>query len=284
MDLKDFQFTSGTTAGRHHRTAPNLLNNQDTVLTDGTSELITGVLSDGCGQMPHSDYGAKLTVATLDRLIWGRFDAGRPFTDEWFTQLYENLVNTLCKEAKEKFRASLSKVLSEYMMATAGGVIIGVDETIFFGGGDFLYGVNGEISKWHPEEGNAPLYPAKSLFFLKNPTERAKYRFHLHRVPTADINTVLMTTDGGEDWHKALSDSDTCFPGTDKPVGTPKDFWANDSFYAPDRFNPDPMGIWLNRMAQNYRMPGPPHQGGLLGDDTTIFAARRNKPEETEDA
>lgn len=282
MDLTSFQFATGSTSGRNHRTAPNLRNNQDAVLADGTPDLITGILSDGCGELPYSEHGARLTVATLDRLIWAWFASGRPFTDEWFELLYQNLVNQLLKEARETFRAPLEEVLANYMMATAGGVIIGLEETIFFGGGDFLCGVNGQINQWRPEEGNAPLYPAKSLFFRDNPAELTKYRFRLHRVPTADIKTALMTTDGGGDWLKALGDPTACFPGTDTPVGTLDQFWGKDSFYTPDRFNPDPLGHWLNRLAQDFRMSGPPHHGGLLDDDTTIFAARRIEPEETE--
>lgn len=270
MDLSEtFEVITGTTAGRRHRTAANLMNNQDAVSRSITPGLIVGSVSDGCGSQPHSEFGARTTVNILPRLIRKHHYTGGSFDEEGLDLIYQGLVRHLLRAAKNLLDGPVKRVLESHMMATAGGVILTPSNTIFYGAGDFVFVVNGQTYTWEPEEGNQPLYPILRLAFPNDP----RFRFRTHTIPTSDLKSFMLATDGGNELLQVCSDDMECFPGTDDPVGPIDQIWTNNEFYTDDAT----LGTWLNRLAQNWRMPGPPHHGGLLDDDTTLFAGRRKE-------
>lgn len=261
-----FEVMTGSTAGRRHRTMGNLANNQDSHLLTVQEKLILGSVSDGCGSQPHSEYGSQLTVNLLNMIVRRRMRRATNLNEEWFAGLYKALVKNLVRNAKSNFDDP-REALNTHMMATAGGVIVLPEETIFYGAGDFTFVINGQTFVWEPADGNAPLYPVLSLAFPGD----ERFKFRVHRVPTADISEFIFGTDGVGDLLKVLGDTFHCIPGTETPAGPVKKIWTEDRFYE----NKDACGLWLNSLARDWRGPAGtlPH-GGLLDDDTTLIAGR----------
>jgi hypothetical protein len=263
-----FEVMFGRTAGREHRIAGNLLNCQDAVGACITDSQIIGALSDGSGSQPHSEFGSELTVNQLLKLVTRRLRLNQPLNDEWFNGLYKALVRHIVATAKANFLNPVD-ALNTHMMATAGGLILGEEETTFYGAGDFFIVINGEVHEWKPEEGNKPLYPILSVAFAGD----KRFAFKTLTVPTAELQSFAFGTDGFGDLLKVCASADEYYPGTDTVVGPIDQIWTNDKFYT----DPAACGLWLNSLAQNWRMPGPPHHGGLLDDDTTFIAGRRKE-------
>lgn len=283
MDLLEtFDFAAGSTAGRRHRTASNLANNQDAVGFFRSSQLIIGAVSDGCGSQPHSEYGARTTVNYLLTSIRRRLRAGEMLTDQVLDDLHMGLAIHLGKTAilqvfpdearsidedfSEEERTTLDEVLNDYMMATAGAVVVTEETTLFIGAGDFVFLCNGEKVNWEPREGNRPLYPALRLSDPDNP----QFVFRTQQLPTSELHEFAFATDGGKDLIVAC-ETGKQVPGKDDEVGSINQLWARDEFYK----DPDALGDWLNTLARNYRLEGPANHGGLLEDDTTVFIGRR---------
>lgn len=269
MNLSEtFEVMSGRTAGREHRIAGNLRNCQDAVGTLPTLSRIFGAISDGCGSQPHSEFGSELTVNQLLKLVPARLRPIRPLDDAWFNELYKALVRHIVATAKANFRNPVD-ALNTHMMATAGGFIIGEESTTFYGAGDFFIVVNGEVHEWKPEGKNNPLYPVLSLAYKQDP----RFTFRTITVPTAELKSFAMGTDGFGGLLQVCGDPDERYPGTNTVVGPIDQIWTNNEFYK----DPEACDHWLNSLAQNWRMPGPPHHGGLLDDDTTFIAGRRKE-------
>jgi len=273
-----FQVTTGTTAGSTHRTAPNLLNNQDAVSSVVAPHLHLGTVSDGCGSQPQSGYGSQFIVNVLPKLILGRYRPGMTLDQAWFDALYRALVKFTARKVKTEFLDPI-EALNTHMMATAGGVIETPETTHFYGAGDFVINTNGEVIVWEPEEGNKPLYPVLSLAFPGDP----RFKFRVHSVPTASLECYFFGTDGTKKLLDICADKMECIPGTDDPVGPIDQIWTTDRFYVGDMHpnhpttGPGEVSAWLNRLAQNWRLQGPAQHGGLLDDDTTFYAGRRLK-------
>lgn len=267
--LETFDIAIGTTAGRRHRTGVNLASNQDAVRYTASGELIVGVLADGCGSQPYSEFGSRLMVELLTKLIRRHHAAGRAFDDAGFAMIYTALVQRLKTAASVLLDGSTVEALNAHLMATAGGVIITSETTTFFGAGDFVFLVNGVGHLWEPEEGNKPLYPALALAFPGD----ARFFFRTLSLPTAEVTNFVFATDGGVELMKVCKAEDELVPGTDDRAGPIDKIWSTDEFYT----NTEALGAWLNSLAQNWRMPGPPHHGGLLEDDTTLVVGRRKE-------
>jgi hypothetical protein len=278
---ESFRVTTGSTAGRTHRTAKNLRNNQDAVTAVDFGHLMVGTVSDGCGSQPYSEYGARFIVNTMPKLIKARYRAGQPLDNEWFSALYTALVKRIGIKAKNDFLNPIEG-LETHLMATAGGVIVTPSLTYFYGAGDFVIYVNGEVIVWQPEEGNKPLYPALAPGFKGDP----RFTFRTHTVPTETLDRFFIGTDGTETLLRVCKDKDEYIPGTDNPVGPIDQIWTTEVFYtgkphpkAPTSGS-DEVGGWLNRLSQDWRMPGAFNHGGLLDDDTTLYAGYRLKENE----
>jgi hypothetical protein len=217
-------------------------------------------------------------VNVLPKMITRRHKSDMMLDQAWFDALYAALVKRLVLKAKTDFLDPI-KALNTHLMATVGGVIQTPETTHFYGAGDFFIYYNGEVIEWKPEEGNKPLYPVLSLAFPGDP----RFKFRVHSVPTASVQRYLFGTDGTGKLLEVCADDMECTPGTDDPVGPIDQIWTTGKFYAGNGHpehpttGPDEMDAWLNRLAQDWRMPGPPHHGGLLNDDTTFYAARRLK-------
>lgn len=275
--LNTFQIAIGSTPGKHHRANNrNLAPNQDRVCSFSSEDLFLGLVSDGCGSQPHSEYGAEATVRILERIITARTERRNMAMDEtWFTTLYMGLVHRLVQNARNNFR-NPHTALNTHLMATAAGVIVTPETTVLFGAGDPVFVVNGKAHIWEAElDKNAPAYPVMSLAFQGPGDEETlgKFAFRTLTFPTEQINTLAVASDGAVELLKICADEFYHVPGTDTPVGQFSQFFTNDAYYD----DPEALGIRLNSLAQNWRNPGPPHHGGLLDDDTSLVAIRRKE-------
>jgi hypothetical protein len=274
--LTEAQTTVGSTAGSSHRTGAYLRNNQDGASQVTTAHLRIGTVSDGCGSQPHSEYGSRFTVNILPKLILGAYSPGMTLDQEWFDALYQKLVKRLRMKAKTDFLDPIG-ALNTHLMATAGGVIETPELVHFYGAGDFVIVCDGEVINWRPEDGNKPLYPAYSIATPDDP----RLGFRVHTVPVQDVRNYLFGSDGVEKLVEVCGSRFECIPGTDTPVGPISQIWATDKFYLGDQHpkhattGPEEVDMWLNRLAQNWRLTGPAQHGGLLDDDTTFYARRR---------
>jgi len=263
-----FQVAAGMTAGRYHRTPGSLGNSQDAYRLHITDDLIVAVSSDGCGSSPFSQFGARLTVNLLCKIIPEIYTPETVFDQKWFDQLLTALTTDLKDVALNYLDGDPNTAAQENLMATAGGIIMTPDVTCVFGAGDFFFGTDGQDGtiEWKPDKGGYPRYPLYS---------NARFRLKLYR--TADIRQLFFGTDGVGALLETCNDPDSMIPGTDDYVGPFGQIWTNDAFYVEPESNTEPtaLDVWLNNLATSVRMPGPPHHTGLLDDDTTLVAIRR---------
>lgn len=277
MDLlRTFEVMSGSTTGRDHRTVNPPSPNQDRVLTEVRPSLIVSCFSDGCSSGEQSGVGAELTVNTLMTGILNRQKCGKPYNEKWFKRLYWYLVETLWAQAESilppedrKDEDKLLEIIMSHMLATAGGCVVGRDETLLFGVPEVWGLLNGNQFSWLPAKKNFAPYPALA-YHHKDEEHFGAFRVEVYR--TADLQTLMMGTDGVERLFQVCDTLSVNIPGTETLVGPSWQIFERGEFYA----DPNACSEWLNTLAAG-KEGGEDTFPGLLGDDTTIFGLRRKE-------
>ncbi|MGB0561929.1 MAG: protein phosphatase 2C domain-containing protein [Spirulinaceae cyanobacterium] len=258
--MSPFQWAAASVQGRGHRRLAR--NNQDAVAVSSSDEHLIALVCDGCGSGAHSEVGAKLGVKLLQRVLTANLFL-YPTPDFW-SAVRSHLLSQL-KQLINRLDEDAAAMISDYFLFTIVGAILTPAETTVFAIGDGVVAVNGEIQTWNYPD-NAPPYLAYGLW--QPQCSEWDWQF-LHQGPTAEIQSLLVGTDGVQD---LLNFGDRSLPGKTEPVGELAQFWQDDRYFK----NPDQLRRRLSVINRDVQTPS--QQPGLLSDDTSLVVIRR-RPE-----
>lgn len=282
--LTQFKIAGGTVVGRDHIGRDGLLkgkNNQDAYLTDVNDFALVGVVCDGCGQHEHSEIGAQLTARLLmTAMVKCLRERNEPWSEGLRTNFWEQVQGYALSKIRELALSmagdgSYSTILNEYFLCTALAVVVTPEEAQIAAVGDGVYAVNGTVTDLGPFPNNEPPYLVYQLAPRKNQDTQALSKLTLQKViPTEDLESVLIGTDGVRDYREA-AEARKCLPGKAKQLPALAELWTAEHYFG----NPD--GISRNLRLANSEVKS--FEGGrlvlcpgLLKDDTTLIAIRRN--------
>ena len=270
--MKDlFAIVGGSVIGKEHKSKGR--NNQDSYwITAGEKSLI-GIGCDGCSSSLDSEVGAKLLSRYIAEHLRIWLDVACIKKHKKIINLIEELTIEYIKKTTEVFTDS-REALDRMMLATIMGIVMTKEWTTVFSCGDGVFSVNGVVQII--DQQNYPLY----LSYKVNPKnyliDEKKISFTaLREIPTKDINSILIATDGVVDLI-AKRDSTIKVLGKLEKVGDLKQF-EQDSRYIKNSsllqkrlnlLNAERIEIdWANQEVKRHK--------GVLSDDTTIILAKR---------
>lgn len=262
--VDDVQIAAGSVAGRHHRLRG--ANGQDALHWAREGAHLVAVVSDGCGSGAHSEVGARLGASLAVRaLLEALRDA--PGADA------AGVLEAARLRMLEPLRALAlalhgdpGRAVLDHLLFTLVGAAVGPERTFTFALGDGYVFVDGrEHRATYP--GNAPPYLAYAL--LEDAADGGTaYPFRVvEELPTAAWTSILLATDGLEDWVRHVGDP---LPGRREALGPVSRFWEDARLFR----NPFLLGRLLEQAARDARTPGRTLPG-RLGDDTTVLVLRR---------
>lgn len=158
-------------------------NNQDACAFYQDRDLIIGVVADGCGSCGSSEVGARLGVdftVNFCRKTCGK----QPFDGEAF---HDAAIDYLQAIVNNQHTREKIEFIDEHLLFTLVGFVVTPETTTVFHSGDGFFMINGEETML--DENNRPAYLGKELYGHKT-TIKTK------SLPTADINQLLVSTDG----------------------------------------------------------------------------------------
>jgi hypothetical protein len=260
---KAFEIAGGSIAGSAHVAAGR--NNQDAFAWAKTASGIVAVVCDGCSGAPHSHVGACIIARLIVQSVARWLNAGNVERSErsersgyplQMTSLLDCvrddvvahvrvLASAMSAETKHD-RASgamsaFRRTVADHFLCTVVGVVIDAHFATTFSLGDGLVVINGQQERLGPFANNAPPYLGYELLGI------ARRGFEILRsVPVADIESLMIGTDGAND------------------LGTKAEhFWTDDRVFK----NPDMVRRRLTILNREMR----------LADDTTLVVLRRTK-------
>ncbi len=250
------ELAGGSVTGADHRRTGR--GNQDAFTWRRGQRALVAVVCDGCGSGRHSEVGAKLGARLVTEAAVHHLDAGAPAAEPaTWSRVARDLLAQL-RLLANAMGGSLTDTVADYFLFTVVGVAVTPAWTVVFAAGDGLIAVNGDTRQLGPFPGNQPPYLAYALV----DGEPAPGLAIEARLPTADLTSALVGTDGAVDLASA-----------DLP---PETLWTDDALFrnrdavrrrlallAAERVTPD----WDARRLVRAR--------GRLPDDTTVIALRR---------
>jgi hypothetical protein len=270
MSTLSWQIASCSVRGREHTVSGR--NNQDARCWRSTEEALVAVVCDGCGSGLYSETGAQLGASLVTESILCRRTGDRDHT-AILEETRERLLDRLDSLARS-MAGDYLQILHDYFLFTIVGVLVTRSLTSIFSIGDGLAVVNGNRIPLGPFPDNQPPYAAYGLLAAETSREPVDASFQIHRcLPTQDLNSVLIATDGLMDW---LNMEDKLIPGKKESVGPLSQFWCQDSYFS----NHDSLRRKLAVVNREYtgleRTTGRAvRKWGLLKDDTTLVVIRR---------
>ena len=268
-----FEMAAGSVIGTEHlRTSKN---NQDAFYSLRQPMVTVAVVCDGCGSSAHSEVGAKLGARWIAEAIAQRLDAGQDLSEPFWWGVQRSVLAQL-RALVERFGGDRPQVVQDYLLFTVVGAVVTPTETQVFGLGDGAIAVNGHLQHLGPFPNNAPPYLAYGL--LVPDTARSPIldlQIH-HSLATEDVQSILIGTDGLEDFCRA---ADQPGPDPSTPLGPLSQFWQDDRYFR----NPDAVRRQLTRLnhqrtTADWQAQQLTKSGGLLRDDTTLIVLRKRSP------
>jgi hypothetical protein len=265
-----FEIASGSVIGRSHLLAEK--NNQDAFTSWQDPNATIALVCDGCSSGKHSEVGAKLASQLLiTALIQRTSKLTDPKQADKILEMARQDVLAQLRLLALALGQDFKQIVNDYFLFTIVGALITPQLTVLFNLGDGLAIINNEIFCLGPFANNEPPYLGYQL--LSSSLDK-NYNFQLIKImPTAEVQSILIGTDGTADLNKA---ENKLIPGKKELVGNLSQFWENDLFFK----NPDmlrrklwqinrsiSMPDWLNRTMNK--------ENGHLLDDTTIIVLRR---------
>jgi hypothetical protein len=182
-----FDLFGGSARGAEHARLHR--NNQDGIALFASEELVVAAVTDGCSSGRGSEVGARYAAEWIvrhvreDRNPGGR-DPVRLTRD--LTECVRSLAHGL-RAGGEDARGALH----DFFLFTFLVAIIEPELTTVFGVGDGAVSINGRLTVLDPGPDNAPDYVAYGVV----ETQAREPVIH-HRGPSADIDSLLIGTDG----------------------------------------------------------------------------------------
>ncbi|HUH05017.1 MAG TPA: protein phosphatase 2C domain-containing protein [Kofleriaceae bacterium] len=266
--LRVFELGGGSVTGTLHRKAGKPL--QDAFGWRRGPRSLVAVVCDGCGSSPHSEVGARLGTRLFCEAIGARLDAGLAVDDPILWQRVRAEVLAELGRLATAMGGAWIDAIADHFLFTVMGAAVTESSTAIIGAGDGVYAINGEVCVLEAGPENRPAYVGYGL--LDPGGADSELAIHAVR-PTADIDSILLGTDGVTD---ILSSEHRAVPGRDQHVGAISRFWCDDFLFA----NRDGVRRRLAVLARDHqtldwdqrRVDRAP---GLLRDDTTIVVLRR---------
>lgn len=280
-----FEIASGSVRGREHERLGQSSQDGSHILFDDS--LILALVCDGCGSGAHSEIGAKLGGALVGRRLWDEVkrDGSRPFEEILDAARLSSLKDL--RLISDFIGGNLTSVICDYLLFTIVGAIITPFRACIFSHGDGLTTVNG-VTRLIDHD-NMPPYLSYAL--VEEALEKgmaAKLGFRIvEQLPTAELDSIVLATDGFEKLLPASSSEDIVGSrlgdgsSTLSTTGSASHpslarIWEEDCFFknkarltreltlrSRDRSRVD----WQRRIVES--IPG------ILDDDTTVIAIRR---------
>ncbi len=225
-----FQIASGSVMGTHHALAGR--NNQDSACCLRWEGGLVAVVCDGCSGGSRSEVGACLGARLVCQAVRRHAD------DRDWDAISDEVLGEL-RQLGAALGDDLAAVVHEYFLFTIVGALLLPEESWLFALGDGCLRLNGEPLGLGPFADNAPPYLG---YRLLDPADPAALAIRpLRRLPTAEVRTLFIGSDGAAD----LTDPDELF--------------CDDVHFR----NPDGLRRTLYRKRR------------LLRDDTTLVLVRR---------
>ncbi|PZV13088.1 MAG: protein phosphatase [Pseudanabaena sp.] len=254
-----FEYACGSIIGRNHVLASK--NNQDALRIVLWDNFVTAVVCDGCGSGKHSEVGAKLgsrmvTDAIADLINQGLAISESDFWDVLKINLLQKLTDFV--EIANDAQESGMEFVNNYLLFTIVGLVITPSETVTFSMGDGAIGVNGKLIQIPAYPDNAPPYLAYGLY------RSDAIEFEIRdRLPTAEVESILIATDGIDDLIAAEEVNQ---------------FWQEDRYFK----NPDAIRRKLSMLNREEVKPDWNKRelikrSGVLSDDTTLVVIRKKR-------
>lgn len=232
--------------------------NQDAFTWRRGERALVAMVCDGCGSGRHSEVGAKLGARLLTETAVRLLDAGAPAGEApTWSRVRRDLLAQL-RLLANAMGGSLTDTVADYFLFTAVGVAVTLEQTVVVAAGDGLLAVNGAARQLGPFPGNQPPYLSYDLIDDEPGPPLAIEA----RLPTAEVDSVLVGTDGAVDLPAdELSVDVLC---ADDALFRNRDAMRRRlALLAAERVTPD----WEARRLVRAR--------GRLPDDTTVIALRR---------
>jgi serine/threonine protein phosphatase PrpC len=302
--MKDFETATGSVIGRNHREKG--LNNQDFSGFYTNDELVVGIVSDGCGSSSCSEIGAYLGCNILmDQIVnkYGRMILSSEIethdrAEYLFKEIQCGVLRKLSNILETLPFSRLSEKINEAFLFTLVGFVITPDVTITFSIGDGFIFLNETCLKIENPISdddqflNAPPYISYGLLKTSVYPKSVDFTIH-HHLPTENVNSLLVATDGLDDF---IKNENSCIPGQKKLVGPVSQFWTDDQYFKLKTGIQRHL-IVVNRdryraelMSQSTQLGANVHtkhdarlvkELGLLTDDTTLISVRRKQNNES---
>lgn len=274
MICDDFEVAAGSIVGRDHLRPFGWRNNQDSFAIRVAEDAIVAVVADGCGSESKSEVGAVIgaeIVAESVLLHSLLLNVGERFSTV-FCAVREQVLGKLVPIAAS-MGPDFRKIIYDHFLFTVNGVLIARNKSALFAIGDGVQFVNGESIPLGSFANNAPPYLAYTTLTSWGDPDPANNFVVTKLIPTSDINSVLIGTDGVG--HLVAAEREL-LPGKSEFVGPVSQFWQDDRYFA----NPDMMRRRLalmqyEHLAVDWQDRTILRTPGKLPDDTTLVAIRR---------
>lgn len=194
--MQTFQSTYASAIGQSHQRMA--YNNQDAVQVIASDpNAFIGVVADGCGSKSNSEVGAQLAVRFVAEEIARMIRKGKNWQDllqRAHESWAERFVNAQEPDDPDEF-------IGDCMLYTLLGVVIEDRHTTIFHSGDGVFMVNGNLTVI--DQQNQPAYLNYELMEQRR-RHSDRIALHFERYHTADIESVLVGTDGVEELEAAF--------------------------------------------------------------------------------
>jgi hypothetical protein len=174
---------------------------------------------------------------------------------------------------------SFSRTINDYFLFTVVGAVITKRDTFLFSIGDGVFIVNGRVVQLGPFLNNAPPYLAYNLTgssLTDSQPEFLNIRVE-PTIPTYQIQSLVIGSDGVLD---LINAEGRRLPRREDIVGNISQFWLNDLYFENSDATRRRLAIINREGAEIVFGNSAVVTGGLLPDDTTLIAIRRNDQEE----
>ena len=194
-----FAVLSGSVLGRRHM--QNCMNNQDAIFVAENYSGLVAVVCDGCSSAPSAEVGAKFQADILGNALLSGLAArtdnmGLPRGHGEIMRLAELALRQTFGTLLQILPGDSNSIISTYLLATAMVVIMDDEETTIWHRGDGVWQVNGPGPLNVIDQNDVPEYPAYGLRPFENPDDHEFKRLGDFVYKTADIQSVLIGTDG----------------------------------------------------------------------------------------
>ena len=237
------------------------------------------IVCDGCSSGTHSEVGAKLGARMAVGAIQQELTRATPRDADEIDGLLEVVREKLLQQLRAlaaELGANLAAVVQDFLLFTITGALITEKQTALFALGDGVLALNGEVLRVGPFPGNEPPYLAYALIDSLRGFPKQALRFQVLRtLPTEQLNSVLVASDGAAGWDAF---AERQLPGRAELAGPLNQFWSDERYFRNKDLLRRRLAL-MNREVNrtdwsNRRMT---KDVGLLSDDTTIVICRRKE-------